>query len=267
MYPVNNNNIFVPTLSLYLKKTILNYKSILPCLLALFLSHASDAQHTYWQQQADHNITVTLDDKAHMLRGHSVIKYRNNSPDSLKFIYFHLYPNAFRTDRTAYEKQAVENGHTDHYFSDEEDRGYIDSLKFTASYNNAEPRLIGVVVTADPDVVKLILPEVLPPGTEIQIETPFRVKIPATFSRLGHEGNAYQISQWYPKPAVYDQKGWHPLPYLDQGEFYSDFGNYHVAITLPANYIVMGTGNIIEAEEKAWLDKLAALPFAIRYFV
>ena len=238
----------------------MNYKIILSCLLALSLPSASRAQGNYWQQQVDHNISVTLDDKANVLRGHSSVRYQNNSPDSLRFIYFHLYPNAYRTDRTAYEKQAVENGHTDHYFSDEEDRGYIDSLKFTAFADNADPKSVGVVATSDPDVVKLVLPEVLAPGAALNIETPFRVKIPATFSRLGHEREAYQISQWYPKPAVYDRKGWHPLPYLDQGEFYSEFGNYHVAITLPANYILMGSGNIMEAEEKAWLDQKAALP-------
>lgn len=237
----------------------MNTKYILPCLLAVSLPGISHAQG-YWQQQVDHTISVTLDDKNNILRGHSAISYHNNSPDSLKFIYFHLYPNAFRTDRTAYEAQAVENGHTDHYFSSEQDRGYMDSLKFTTAYGNEAPRQIGVVVTADPDVVKLILPEVLAPGAVLQIETPFRVKIPKTFSRLGHDKESFQVSQWFPKPAVYDRKGWHPLPYLDQGEFYSEYGNYNVAVTLPANYIVMGTGNIVEAEEKAWLDKLAASP-------
>ncbi|WP_106525055.1 M1 family metallopeptidase [Taibaiella chishuiensis] len=238
----------------------MNAKHMLPCLLGIMLPAVVNAQAAYWQQQVDHQISVTLDDKANMLRGHSTITYQNNSPDSLKFIYFHLYPNAFRTDRTAYEKQAVENGHTDHYFSDADDRGYMDSLKFTASYDNGDPRSMGVVVTTDPDVIKLVLPDILPPGGRLLIETPFRVKIPKTFSRLGHGRESFQVSQWFPKPAVYDAKGWHPLPYLDQGEFYSEFGNYEVAVTLPANYIIMGSGNIQEESERAWLEKLAAQP-------
>jgi hypothetical protein len=64
---------------------------------------------------------------------------------------------------------------------------------------------------------------------------------------------AYQITQWYPKPAVYDRKGWHPIPYLDQGEFYAEFGNYEVQITLPDNYVVAATGDLQNDAEKQWL--------------
>lgn len=214
----------------------------------------------YWQQQVDNTIAVTLDDNHHMLRGHISIQYKNNAPDTLKYIYFHLYPNAYSSDRTAFEKQAVENGKTDHYFSDEEDRGYIDSLAFSVTQPDNRGRKAGFVSTTEQDIIRLILPEPLPPGGSVTIETPFRVKIPLVFSRMGHSGQRYAISQWFPKPAVYDARGWHPMPYLDQGEFYSEYGSYNVAITLPENYIVMGTGNIQEPAERAWLDSLAALP-------
>ena len=89
----------------------------------------------------------------------------------------------------------------------------------------------------------LILNEPLTPGDTIIITTPFHVKIPkGVTSRLGHIGESYQISQWYPKPAVYDRSGWHQMSYLDQGEFYSEFGSFDVSITLPANYTVGATG-------------------------
>jgi len=228
-------------------------------LLCCAAAGTASAQKPYWQQRVDNRIAVTLDDEAHMLRGLIYIGYHNNSPDTLKHIYFHLYPNAYSSDRTAFEKQAVENGNTDHYFSDEEDRGYIDSLDFRVS-SGALSRAAGIVATKDPDIIRLVLPQPLAPNDSVEISTPFRVKIPLTFSRLGHEGQTYQISQWFPKPAVYDSKGWHPIPYLDQGEFYSEFGKYHVAITLPENYIVMGTGNILEEQESAWLDSLSRLP-------
>ena len=218
------------------------------------------AQQSYWQQQVDNNITVSLDDKQHMLRGHISIRYQNNSPDTLRYIYFHLYPNAYSSDRTAFEKQAVENGNTQHYFSDEKDRGYIDSLQFMVSAPDNNLRRAGVVTTENVDVVRMVLPEPLVPGGIVTIETPFRVKIPFPFSRLGHDDQTYQISQWFPKPAVYDAKGWHHMPYLDQGEFYSEYGSYHVEVTLPENYVIMGTGNILEEKENAWLDSLSALP-------
>ena len=89
------------------------------------------------------------------------------------------------------------------------------------------------------------------------INTPFRVKIPASFSRLGHVKQAYQITQWYPKPAVFDHKGWHPISYLDQGEFYSEFGSFDVKITLPSNYVVASTGNLKTISEELFLDSLA----------
>lgn len=235
-------------------------KFILAALMTGIVGSSVYAQQSYWQQKVDNNITVTLDDKQHLLRGHIDISYQNNSPDTLKFIYFHLYPNAYSSDRTAYEKQAVENKSTRHYFSDEEDRGFIDSLKFNVSFNNTDSRNAGLVATLNPDIVKLILPEPLLPGASVKIETPFRVKIPLTFSRLGHSRQAYEISQWFPKPAVYDARGWHPIPYLDQGEFYSEYGSYTVAVTLPRNYIIMGTGNIQEQSENDWLDGLSKLP-------
>src|SRR5690606_4594285 len=107
-------------------------------------------------------------------------------------------------------------------------RGFIDSLDFRVN-----DRVATLMATEAIDIGKLLLQEPLLPGDSILIATPFRVKIPRTFSRLGHSGQSYQISQWFPKPAVYDARGWHPLPYLDQGEFYSEFGSYDVTITIP----------------------------------
>jgi hypothetical protein len=94
----------------------------------------------------------------------------------------------------------------------------------------------------------------------MKIATPFRVKLPVVFSRNGHTGQAYYISQWFPKPAVYDSKGWHPISYLDQGEFYSEFGSYEVQIIVPENYVVMATGNCVTESENKWLDSLADVP-------
>lgn len=232
------------------------------CCLLLAILGVATRSHAYWQQRVDTRIAVQLDDEQHVLRGSLSLDYYNQSPDTLHFIYFHLYPNAYSSDRTAYTRQVVENGSTDFYFSKPADRGGIDSLNFAqlVATQMEEKVVLGVVTTVAPDIIKLILASPLIPGAAITITTSFRVKIPVVFSRLGHEGQAYQISQWFPKPAVYDAQGWHPYPYLDQGEFYSEFGSYKVAITLPENYILMATGNIQEPEAQRWLDSLAALP-------
>jgi len=94
-------------------------------------------------------------------------------------------------------------------------------------------------------------------GETIVIETPFTLQIPKSFSRLGHVGQSYQLTQWYPKPAVYDAEGWHPMPYLDQGEFYSEFGDFDVTITLPSNYVVGATGELQTASEVEFLNQKA----------
>ena len=103
------------------------------------------------------------------------------------------------------------------------------------------------------DIVKLILPVPLLPGQKTIISTPFHVRLPYNFSRGGHDGQSYQATQWYPKPAVYDKSGWHPIPYLDQGEFYSEFGSFDVRITVPENYVVAATGVLQNSDEKEWL--------------
>jgi len=203
----------------------------------------------YWQQETNYRIDVSLNDTANTLTGFERLEYVNHSPDTLHFIWFHLWPNAYKNDRTAFSEQMLENGSTKFYFSSKEDKGYINQLDFkvdgvTASMED-HPQHI--------DIIKLLLPKPLLPGQQISISTPFHVKLPFNFSRGGHDGQSYQVTQWYPKPAVYDKNGWHPMPYLDQGEFYSEFGTFDVKITVPKNYVVAATGELQDADEKAWL--------------
>lgn len=207
----------------------------------------------YFQQQVDYTIHVTLDDEKYELSAYEKIEYTNNSPDELTFIYFHLWPNAYRNNSTALAKQKLYYS-LKKMFEIEERRGYIDSLDFKV---NSKP----VKMEYDEehiDICRIILNEPLKSGETITIETPFHVKIPkAVTSRLGHYKNSYQITQWYPKPAVYDKNGWHQMPYLNMGEFYSEFGSFDVSITLPKNYVVGATGDLQNPEEKEWLNQLA----------
>jgi len=209
-----------------------------------------------WQQTVNTIIGVTLDDKNNFLQGYEEMTYINNSPDTLRFIYMHLWPNAYQNDRTPFAKQMDQVGDTRFYYSKTSDRGYIDSLQFVVNGQGVDHNISANA----PDIARIDLPEPLLPGKHVKISTPFRVKIPLVFSRLGHSGQAYYISQWFPKPAVYDRKGWHPLSFLEFGEFYSNYGSYDVTITVPKNYVVMATGNCTDAGEVQWLDSLAVLP-------
>jgi hypothetical protein len=209
----------------------------------------------YFQQQVNYEIKVSLNDVRHELSGFESIEYINNSPDTLSFLYFHLWPNAYSANNTSLAIELMKRDGKSKLFRDQETRGYIDSLEFECDGN----ALIWSSLEGYPDICKIILNKPLIPGGSIRISTPFHVKIPTGgISRLGHVYQSYQISQWYPKPAVYDKSGWHQMPYLDQGEFYSEYGNFDVTITLPSNYVVGSTGNLQNPEELEWLDRKAA---------
>ncbi|MFN8321604.1 MAG: M1 family metallopeptidase [Chitinophagales bacterium] len=227
----------------------------------LIIAFSVRSQSNYWQQNVKYKIDVSLNDTLHSLDGFITIQYTNHSPDTLRYILFHLWPNAFRDASTPFAKQLLENGQTDFHFSKSYQRGFIDHLDFKA---NAEVCLWDYD-SASLEIAKIWLNKPLASGQSVLLSTPFRVKIPQTFSRLGHVGQSYQITQWYPKPAVYDKKGWHAMPYLDQGEFYSEFGSYDVSITLPGNYIVGATGDLQTEEEIKWMDSLAQVGATISY--
>lgn len=200
------------------------------------------AQSDYWQQDVQYEIRVKLDDQKHMLYGQEKLYYTNNSPDQLQELYIHLWPNAYKDNTTAFAQQKLENGSTKFHFAEEGNRGFIDSLDFQVDGKTVKWEFF----EDNWDIAHVTLNQPLKSGESLVFTTPFRVKIPASYSRLGHIKQQYQITQWYPKPAVYDREGWHPMPYLDQGEFYSEFGSYDVWIDVPANYVVGATGDMEE---------------------
>ena len=227
------------------------------CVLAFaFLSPLSGIAQDYFQQQVDYTIIVRLDDATHTLHAQEDFTYTNNSSVPLDTIWIHLWPNAYKDRGSALCKQLTRDGDLDLHFAKEEERGWIDSLDFSAN----EKKLAWGYHPEHKDIAWLLLSEPLRPNDSITISTPFRVQIPdGKFSRLGHTGEAYYITQWYPKPAVFDAQGWHTMPYLSSGEFYSEFGSFDVTITLPENYVVGATGTLQTAEEKVFMDRLAAI--------
>ncbi|MBS1563669.1 MAG: M1 family peptidase, partial [Bacteroidetes bacterium] len=162
------------------------------CTLALFAAFCCLAAHaqSYWQQHVDYRIDVTLSDANHTLDGFEKMIYTNNSPDTLRFIWFHCWPNAYRNDKTAFSEQLLINGRTDFYFSDREQRGYINRLDFKVNGVTAamedHPQYI--------DIVRIILPQPLAPGQSATITTPFHVQLPQNFSRGGHIGESYHVT-------------------------------------------------------------------------
>ncbi len=222
-------------------------------LLSVIYCGKATAQN-YFQQEVNFEIKVTLDDQNHLLRGNEVFEYINHSPDTLHFLYVHLWPNAYSNNETALAKQLVQLYGKEKLFNDPLLAGSIDSLDFR---DNSQ-KLHWHFLKDQEDICQVHLNEPLKPGDTTYISTPFRVQVPqGEISRLGSSGKSFQISQWYPKPAVYDKDGWHPMSYLDQGEFYSEFGTYDVSITLPENYTVAATGELKTSHELQRLDRIA----------
>ena len=230
-----------------------NHTSLAVTVVFFLLLPFSVFSQDYFQQEVNYDIHVSLDDEAHQLHASQTIEYINNSPSTLTFIWFHLWPNAYKDGKSALAKQMRQDGNLELFFSHHRDRGWIDSLDFHINGQKVRMELNH----ENNDICRVFLNEPLEPGERITITTPFRVQIPkGIFSRLGHLDQAYQITQWYPKPAVFDKNGWHQMPYLGQGEFYSEFGTFDVHITLPENYVVGATGDLVNGEkELAWLNK------------
>ena len=227
---------------------------LISCLI-IFGSFLEASSHEYFQQRVNYKIQVSLNDQLHELNAFETLEYINYSPDTLRFLFFHLWPNGYSSNKTELAKQLFTIKGKQKLFKDPELKGYMDSLDFRIDKLQVQWKLL----PGQPDICQIILNKPLKPGDSIEISTPFHVKIPkGVTSRLGHISESYQISQWYPKPAVYDQTGWHQMSNQDQGEFYSEFGSFDVSITLPENYIVGATGNLQNPEESKMLDQLAS---------
>lgn len=230
-------------------------------LFALSFISVANAQEDYWQQKLSYDISVKLNDKDKTLTGSERIVYKNNSPSTLNFIWFHIWPNAYKNKTTALFQQILNDTSRVHKLGKVE-YGSISGLNFKVG---------GELAVTEPhpnpqyiDIIKVNLPSALQPGDSVAISTDFVVKLPSYFSRSGFADGEFMVCQWYPKPAVFDKSGWHEFPYLDMGEFYSEYASYKVDITVPSGYVVGATGMLQTASELAQYKMLGAKNVADR---
>src|SRR5689334_394778 len=151
-------------------------------LLLITVAQLNAIGQAFWQQEVHYTIDVSLNDNDHTLDGFLKLRYINHSPDTLHFIWFHLWPNAYKNDRTAFSEQLLQNGRTDFYFSDKEQRGYINRLDFRVGNTSLKTEDHPLYI----DVIKVLLATPLAPGAEAEITTPFHIKLPYNYSRGGH---------------------------------------------------------------------------------
>jgi len=231
-------------------------------LMMLFFVVATLSAKPYFQQNVYYKIQVTLDAQHKTYSGKETLIYTNHSPDTLKFICLHLYPNAYKDDSTPFGRQMNKQLRWRFHFSSSSERGYLklDSVKSAGQTLKYEFK------KGAPDEIKIRLPQALPPGESRTLQMGFKGKFPIVFSRMGHfDKNYFAVTQWYPKAVVYDRFGWHPDSYLDQGEFYGEFGTFDVSITLPRAYVVEATGMLQDNPQEQAFNQ--ALIDTTRYFL
>lgn len=176
----------------------------------------------YYQQQVDYRIKVKLVTALNRLEGSEKIIYYNNSADSLNHIYFHLYINRYRQTTDITELPYKKYGYQEIiYVRDSDNRDLFRAISGT--------------------IMKVTLAHALAPGDSQAIHIRFNTILTAPTDRFGYYGYHYDIGNWYPVPAVYDQYGWHTDQHFD-GEFYQEWGNYWVDITVPKGFVVGATG-------------------------
>src|SRR6476620_2673549 len=115
----------LPIISYFVAVKKLSFVFLATCLALLSYAQPN------WQQQIAYTIDVSLNEKEKSLDAFEKLVYANNSPDTLRFLWFHLWPNAYKNDRTAFSDQLLDNGNTAFYFENKEERGYINRLSFT----------------------------------------------------------------------------------------------------------------------------------------
>jgi len=164
-------------------------KILLLTAIILWLFQDVSAQG-YFQQEVNYSIDVKLNDQQHELNAFETVGYTNNSTDTLQFLYFHLWPNAYSGNNTALAKQLFSLKGKAKLFDDPELIGYIDSLDFKIDGLKAK----WFQLPGYPDICRIILNTPLNPGGTLIITTPFHVKLPkGVTSRLGHNGESYQV--------------------------------------------------------------------------
>jgi Peptidase family M1 domain len=207
------------------------------------------AQDFRWQQRAEYNMDVRLDVKSHRLTGTQKLTYYNNSTDTLSKVYYHLYFNAFQPG-SMMDVRSRNLADPDPRVKDrilklkDDEIGYqhIKSLKQDGK---------DVSLKVEGTVLEVTLLKPILPNTKTVFDMVFEAQVPIQIRRSGRDNKediAYTMTQWYPKLAEYDFKGWHAYQYVAR-EFHSIWGDFDVKITLDPAFMVCGTGELQNANK------------------
>ncbi|MBP0904473.1 M1 family metallopeptidase [Mariniflexile gromovii] len=222
----------------------------------------------YYQQQADYKMDIVLDDKNTKLSGFETITYSNNSPDDLKYLWVQLDQNKRAKDS---KSPLIEESEISLVTRPEEFVKDHLTVPFDGGFNIEEVKdASGAALkyTINSTMMRVELPKVLKAGEKFSFSIKWWYNINDHVplrDRSGYEffekdGNrAYVIAQFFPRMAVYnDVEGWQNSQFWGRDEFALPFGNYEVNITVPADHILDGTGELINRKEvftKTMMDR------------
>ena len=223
---------------------------------------AGIAQNTsYWQQHVDYKMDVKMDVKSYQYKGKQELVYTNNSPDTLRKVYYHLFNNAFQPgsemdariqsikDPDGRMVHKIKVGDTEVKESriktlKPNEIGYLHVSNFKQDGQTAFTKEVGTIL-------EVTLAKPILPNSKTTFSLDFDGQVPVQIRRSGRnnaEGVELSMAQWYPKLAEFDFEGWHANPYIAR-EFHGVWGNFDVKISIDSNYILGGSGYLQNKNE------------------
>ena len=202
-----------------------------------------------------YEIWVELDNQNKMLSGKEVISWLNKTKDLVPDMWFHLYYNAFKNERSSVIEESSEEGFGPFKIEVKKGEwGWVDVMSISLLDGRDLSSTMEFITPDEPlhpgdqTVMRVRFPEPIKPGEEVHLQLEFKSKIPRTILRSGYYQDSYFLGQWFPKPGVYEEgKGWNCHEYHLNSEFYADFAEFTVHITVPENFVVGASGRQIEA--------------------
>lgn len=219
----------------------------------------------YWQQRADYTLEATLDTATNILRGRGRIYYVNRSPETLPFVWLQLDQNLFAPGSVSSVLNQPPLQFAGGVVFDFTGKGFSGGITIDRFAAAGRPLTTSVMGT----MMRVELAQPLAPGLGVTFDVAWHFPIPPYGGgRMGRVGSRfYELGQWYPRMAVYDDvHGWNTLPFLGAGEFYLEYGDYDVSLTVPAGFLVAATGalanptQIRTQQERARLSKAFTSP-------
>lgn len=206
---------------------------------------------------ASYDIRATLDAGRHTIAGEQTLTWVNDSPDPVPTLQFHLYMNAFRNSRSTFFRESGGQLRGDRAAEDGWGWIQVDSMRLEDG-TDLTPLLRCISPDdGNPDdctVIEVPLPAPVRPGAALRVSMRFTTQLPKVFARTGYRGDFHLAGQWFPKIGVWETKGfrhagksgWNCHQFHANSEFYANFGDYRVELTVPARFVVGATGEMVK---------------------